>query len=66
MTQRIVECVPNFSEGRDMARMRQITDAFTARFVKRHDITVNVFTLRHFEHAPAREGGFFKVPRIIE
>jgi glutamate formiminotransferase/formiminotetrahydrofolate cyclodeaminase len=27
MDQRIVECVPNFSEGRDMAKMRQITDA---------------------------------------
>ncbi|MCX7140062.1 MAG: glutamate formimidoyltransferase [Proteobacteria bacterium] len=27
MNQRVVECVPNFSEGRDMAKMRQITDA---------------------------------------
>ena len=27
MTQRVVECVPNFSEGRDMAKMRQITEA---------------------------------------
>lgn len=27
MTQRVVECVPNFSEGRDLAKMRQITDA---------------------------------------
>ena len=27
MNHRIVECVPNFSEGRDLARMRQITDA---------------------------------------
>ena len=27
MSQRVVECVPNFSEGRDMAKMRQITDA---------------------------------------
>lgn len=26
MTQ-IVECVPNFSEGRDLARIKQITDA---------------------------------------
>jgi glutamate formiminotransferase/formiminotetrahydrofolate cyclodeaminase len=27
MTHRVVECVPNFSEGRDMAKMRQITEA---------------------------------------
>jgi glutamate formiminotransferase/formiminotetrahydrofolate cyclodeaminase len=27
MTHQVVECVPNFSEGRDMARIRQITDA---------------------------------------
>lgn len=27
MTQRVVECVPNFSEGRDMAKLRQITEA---------------------------------------
>ena len=27
MTQRVVECVPNFSEGRDMAKMRRITEA---------------------------------------
>ncbi len=27
MSQRVVECVPNFSEGRDMAKMRQITAA---------------------------------------
>lgn len=27
MSQRVVECVPNFSEGRDMAKMRQITEA---------------------------------------
>ncbi|MCE1227997.1 MAG: glutamate formimidoyltransferase [Firmicutes bacterium] len=27
MSQRVVECVPNFSEGRDMAKMRLITDA---------------------------------------
>jgi glutamate formiminotransferase/formiminotetrahydrofolate cyclodeaminase len=27
MTERVVECVPNFSEGRDMAKMRQITEA---------------------------------------
>ena len=30
MNQRVVECVPNFSEGRDMAKMRQITDAIEA------------------------------------
>ena len=28
--QRIIECVPNFSEGRDMAVIRQITDAITS------------------------------------
>ncbi|MDR2697712.1 MAG: glutamate formimidoyltransferase, partial [Holophagales bacterium] len=27
MTLRVVECVPNFSEGRDMAKMKTITDA---------------------------------------
>ncbi|MCL1893040.1 MAG: glutamate formimidoyltransferase [Holophagaceae bacterium] len=27
MTLRVVECVPNFSEGRDMARIKAITDA---------------------------------------
>lgn len=30
MTQRIVECVPNFSEGRDPAKIKQITDAVAA------------------------------------
>ncbi len=27
MSHRVVECVPNFSEGRDMAKMRLITEA---------------------------------------
>ena len=27
MNQRVVECVPNFSEGRDLAKMRRITEA---------------------------------------
>jgi glutamate formiminotransferase/formiminotetrahydrofolate cyclodeaminase len=27
MNQRVVECVPNFSEGRDKAKIKQITDA---------------------------------------
>ena len=30
MNQRIVECVPNFSEGRDLAKLRQITDAIAS------------------------------------
>ncbi len=30
MSQKIVECVPNFSEGRDKAKIRQITDAIEA------------------------------------
>ncbi|HJV23810.1 MAG TPA: hypothetical protein VJ570_13995, partial [Holophagaceae bacterium] len=30
MSQRIVECVPNFSEGRDRAKIKQITDALEA------------------------------------
>ncbi len=30
MSQRIVECVPNFSEGRDKAKIKQITDALEA------------------------------------
>jgi len=30
MDQRVVECVPNFSEGRDKAKIKQITDAIEA------------------------------------
>ena len=30
MSHQVVECVPNFSEGRDMAKIRQITDAIEA------------------------------------
>ena len=30
MDQRVVECVPNFSEGRDRAKITQITDAIEA------------------------------------
>ena len=30
MDQRVVECVPNFSEGRDRAKLKQITDAIEA------------------------------------
>lgn len=30
MAHRVVECVPNFSEGRDMARIKAITDALEA------------------------------------
>lgn len=30
MAQQVVECVPNFSEGRDMAKIRRITDAVEA------------------------------------
>ncbi len=30
MDQRVVECVPNFSEGRDKAKIKQITDAIQA------------------------------------
>src|SRR5512137_2083235 len=30
MDQRVVECVPNFSEGRDRAKIKQITDAIAA------------------------------------
>jgi glutamate formiminotransferase/formiminotetrahydrofolate cyclodeaminase len=30
MEQRVVECVPNFSEGRDRAKIKQITDAIEA------------------------------------
>ncbi len=31
MNRRIVECVPNFSEGRDLAKMRQITEAIESK-----------------------------------
>ena len=27
---KIIECVPNFSEGRDQAKIKQITDAIQA------------------------------------
>ena len=30
MNNRIIECVPNFSEGRDKAKIKAITDAITA------------------------------------
>ncbi|MFB3906151.1 MAG: glutamate formimidoyltransferase [Acidobacteriota bacterium] len=30
MTQQVVECVPNFSEGRDLGKIKQITDAIQA------------------------------------
>ena len=30
MTERILECVPNFSEGRDMSIIKQITDAIAS------------------------------------
>lgn len=30
MKTRIIECVPNFSEGRDPEKIRKITDAITA------------------------------------
>ena len=35
MSQRIIECVPNFSEGRDKAVIRQITAAIEASFAKK-------------------------------
>ena len=30
MKTRIIECVPNFSEGRDKAKIKEITDAMAA------------------------------------
>ena len=30
MNKRLVECVPNFSEGRDMGIIKEITDAITS------------------------------------
>jgi glutamate formiminotransferase/formiminotetrahydrofolate cyclodeaminase len=47
MTHRIVECVPNFSEGRDLAKMRQITDAIeSASGVKLLDVDPGADTNR--------------------
>ncbi len=47
MTQRVVECVPNFSEGRDLAKMRQITDAMeSVRGVKLLDVDPGADTNR--------------------
>ena len=47
MTQRVVECVPNFSEGRDLAKMRQITDAIeSVRGVKLLDVDPGADTNR--------------------
>ncbi|HXK61232.1 MAG TPA: glutamate formimidoyltransferase, partial [Acidobacteriota bacterium] len=30
MRRQVIECVPNFSEGRDLAKIKQITDAIEA------------------------------------
>ena len=30
MSRKLVECVPNISEGRDAAKIKQVTDAITA------------------------------------
>ena len=39
MTQQLIECVPNFSEGRDMGVIKQITDAIeTVEGVKLLDV----------------------------
>jgi len=47
MNRRIVECVPNFSEGRDLARMRQITDAIeSVSGVKLMDVDIGADTNR--------------------
>ncbi|MBE0615692.1 MAG: glutamate formimidoyltransferase [Burkholderiales bacterium] len=47
MSQRVVECVPNFSEGRDLAKMRQITDAIkSAPGVKLLDVDPGADTNR--------------------
>ena len=47
MSQRVVECVPNFSEGRDMAKMRQITDAIeSVSGVKLMDVDAGIDTNR--------------------
>ena len=47
MNHRIVECVPNFSEGRDMAKMRQITDAIeSVSGVKLMDVDAGADTNR--------------------
>jgi len=47
MSHRVVECVPNFSEGRDMAKMRLITDAIaTVAGVKLLDVDPGADTNR--------------------
>jgi len=47
VNQRLVECVPNFSEGRDLAKMRQITEAIeTVSGVKLMDVDPGADTNR--------------------
>ena len=47
MSQRVVECVPNFSEGRDLAKMRQITEAIeSVSGVKLMDVDAGADTNR--------------------
>ena len=42
----IIECVPNFSEGRDMSIIKQITDVITAAEVKLLDVDPGAATNR--------------------
>ena len=46
MSQRIIECVPNFSEGRDKAVIRQITAAIEASGGVKHYSTLLSCCLR--------------------
>jgi formiminotetrahydrofolate cyclodeaminase len=44
MDQRAMECVPNFSEGRERTRIKQITDAVQAAWSVARDCDVNSIT----------------------
>jgi glutamate formiminotransferase/formiminotetrahydrofolate cyclodeaminase len=72
MDRKIVECVPNFSEGRDMAKIRQITDAIeSVEGVKLLDVDPGKDTNRTVvtfvgEPAAVAEAAFLCVKRAAE
>jgi glutamate formiminotransferase/formiminotetrahydrofolate cyclodeaminase len=69
---RIIECVPNFSEGRDLAVIRQITDAIEAvRGVRLLDVDPGESTNRTVvtfigEPEPVAEAAFLAVRKAAE
>ena len=70
--QKIIECVPNFSEGRDTAVIRQITDAIeSVRGVELLDVDPGASTNRTVvtfigEPEPVKEAAFLAVRKAAE